>query len=134
MFFYLTCSSPFHFNCQSVYIAKAAQKTWKFGISPADIFCLFSSRKVHLLFPSDHILLSYATGKAVVDDEFECQLKYIANNSCKSFNVHSGGNNSKRVCELNSKSRQMKPDDFKWQKGSTYYGFVEASGMNNWYL
>lgn len=66
-------------------------------------------------------------GTAVVDDEFECQLKCIANNSCKSFNVHSGGNNSNRVCELNSKTRQMKPDEFKWQKDSTYYGGVEAS-------
>jgi len=64
--------------------------------------------------------------KAVVNDEFECRLKCIANNSCKSFNVHPG-NNSIRLCELNNKTRQMKPDDFKWQNGSTYYGSVEAS-------
>lgn len=67
--------------------------------------------------------------KADVDDEFECQLKCIANNSCKSLNVHSGGNNSIPVCELNNKTRQMKPDHFKWQKGSTYYGSVEASSF-----
>lgn len=78
-------------------------------------------------FHSDHVLLGHVMDKTDVDDEFECQLKCIANNSCKSFNVRSGGNNSNHVCELNNKTRQMKPDDFKWLKGSTYYGSVEAS-------
>ena len=55
----------------------------------------------------------------VVVDEFECQLKCIGNDSCKSFNVYSHGK-----CELNSKTRQMKPGDFQWRRGSTYYGSV----------
>lgn len=63
--------------------------------------------------------------KAVVVDEYECQLKCIGNDSCKSLNVYSNGTD--RVCELNNKTRQMKPDDFKWMKGSTYYGSVQAS-------
>lgn len=78
-------------------------------------------------FHSDHAFFGHVMDKAVVVDDSECQLKCIANNSCKSFNVHSGGNNSNHVCELNNKTRQMKPDDFKWLKGSTYYGSVEES-------
>ena len=65
--------------------------------------------------------------KAAVVDEFECQLKCLGNNSCKSFNVHPGDNNANRICELNNKTRQMKPGDFKWKKGSTYYGSVQVS-------
>ena len=65
---------------------------------------------------------------ASVVDEFECQLKCIGNNSCKSFNTHLDGNSAKRVqCELNSKTRQTNPGDFKWSKGSTYYGSVQVS-------
>ena len=63
-----------------------------------------------------------------VVDEFECQLKCMGNKSCKSFNVRSDGNNAqRRICELNNKTRQMKPGDFKWKKGSTYYGSVQVS-------
>ena len=65
--------------------------------------------------------------KAVVVDEFECQLKCMENNSCKSCNVHSGDSNGNRICELNNKTRQMKPGDFKQKKGSTYYGSVQVS-------
>lgn len=63
-----------------------------------------------------------------VADEFECQLKCLANNSCKSFNVHpDAGNNANRICELNNKTRKMKPGDFKQKKGSNYYGSVQVS-------
>ncbi|XP_078355622.1 uncharacterized protein LOC144640323 [Oculina patagonica] len=75
----------------------------------------------------DHVLLGHVMSKAKVVDEFECQLKCLGNNSCKSFNVHPDGNNAKRTCELNNKTRQMKPGDFKWKKGSTYYGSVQVS-------
>ena len=52
----------------------------------------------------------------------------MGNNGCKSVNVHPDGNNAqRRICELNSKTRQMKPGDFKWKKGSTYYGSVQVS-------
>ena len=60
--------------------------------------------------------------------EFKRQFKCIENNSCKSFNFGSDGNNAQgRICELNNKTRQMKPRDFKWKKGSTYYGSVQVS-------
>ena len=63
-----------------------------------------------------------------VVDESECQFKCIGNKSCKSFNVRNDGNNAqRRICELNNKTRQMKPGDFKWKKGSTYYGSVPVS-------
>ena len=77
---------------------------------------------------TDHALLDHAMGTVTVVDEFECQLKCIENNSCKSVNVHPDGNNAqRRICELNNKTRQMKPADFKWKKGSTYYGSVQVS-------
>ena len=71
---------------------------------------------------------------AVVMDEFECQLKCMGNNSCKSCNVHPGGNSANRICELNNKTRQMKPGDFKWKKGSTYYGSVQVSSRTRFFI
>ena len=65
--------------------------------------------------------------KADVADEFECQLKCMGNNSCKSCNVQPNGNNANRICELNNKTRQMRPGDFKRKKGSTYFGSVQVS-------
>ena len=63
-----------------------------------------------------------------VVDEFECHSKCIGNKTCKSFNVRTDGNNTRRrICELNNKTRQMKPGDFKCKKGSTYYGSVQVS-------
>ena len=77
---------------------------------------------------SDHVLVGHAMDTVTVVDEFECQLKCIENNSCKSVNVHPDGNNAqRRICELNNKTRLMKPGDFKWKKGSTYYGSVQVS-------
>ena len=76
---------------------------------------------------------------AVVSDEFECQKKCLGNNSCKSFNVHPGADNTKRICELNNKTRKMKPADLKKKKGSNYYGSVKVSlsiftGQWRWYI
>ena len=86
---------------------------------------------LHRQFPiakfSDFTLLDHVINKTDVADEFECQLKCMGNNSCKSFNVHRNGNNAKKLCELNNKTRQMKPGDFKRKKGSTYYGSVQVS-------
>ncbi|KAL9957010.1 hypothetical protein ACROYT_G038587 [Oculina patagonica] len=81
----------------------------------------------------DHTLIGHDISKDVAIDEFECQLKCIGNNSCKSFNVHPSSDKSKVVCELNNKTRQMKPGDFKWQKGSTYYGSVQVSCIDNFH-
>ena len=49
---------------------------------------------------------------STVADEFECHQKCLRNNSCKSFNVHPGADTAKRLCELNNKTRRIKPDDF----------------------
>ena len=52
----------------------------------------------------------------------------MGNNSCKSCNINSGHSNGNRGnCELNNKTRQMKPGDLKPKKGSTFYGSVEVS-------
>ncbi|CAH3039746.1 unnamed protein product [Pocillopora meandrina] len=77
----------------------------------------------------DFTLLDHVINKTDVADEFECQLECIGNNSCKSFNVHRNGNNTKRLCELNNITRQIKPGDFKRKKGSTCYDSVQA-GLN----
>ena len=77
----------------------------------------------------DHALNGRVMANAVVADEFECQLKCLGNNNCKSFNIpHNDGNSAKRLlCELNNETRQMKPEDFKRKKGFTYYGSVQVS-------
>ena len=76
----------------------------------------------------DYALLGHAIDTVTVVDEFECQFKCIGNKSCKSFNVRIDGSNAKRrICELNNKTRQMKPGNFKWKKGCTYYGSVQVS-------
>ncbi|CAH3137763.1 unnamed protein product [Pocillopora meandrina] len=74
----------------------------------------------------DHALVDHVIQTNVVVDEFECQLKCMGNNSCKSINVHRGDSNGKRSCELNNKTRQMKPGHFKKKKGSTYYSSVQV--------
>ena len=76
---------------------------------------------------SDHALVGHMMAKTNVADEFECQLKCIENITCKSFNVHLGDEKTNGICELNNKTRQMKPDDFKFKRGSRYYGSVEVS-------
>ena len=44
------------------------------------------------------------------------------------MNIFTDANNTEgQICELNYTTRQMKPGDFKWKNGSTYYGYVQAS-------
>ncbi|XP_078348954.1 uncharacterized protein LOC144633901 [Oculina patagonica] len=76
----------------------------------------------------DYVLTGHVMDTASVVDEFECQLKCLGNNSCKSLNLFPDGNADQTfTCELNNKSRQTKPDYFKWKMGSTYYGSVQVS-------
>lgn len=92
------------------------------------VISLFLQFTFSLLFLSDHALIGHDLGKTVAADEFECQVKCIGNNNCKSFNVYSAGSNEANTnCELNNNTRETKPGDFKWKKGSTYYGPVEVS-------
>ena len=64
----------------------------------------------------------------LVTDEFECQLKCMGNNNCKSCNLLPGDSSGNRICrELNSKTWQMKPGDLKPRKGTTYYSSVQVS-------
>ncbi|CAH3177761.1 unnamed protein product [Porites lobata] len=76
---------------------------------------------------TDHVLVGHVMSTSTVADEFECHQKCLRNNSCKSFNVHPGVDIAKRLCELNNKTRKMKPDDFIRKKGSSYYGQVKVS-------
>ncbi|XP_068687019.1 tenascin-N-like isoform X1 [Montipora foliosa] len=63
-----------------------------------------------------------------VTDEFECQLKCIGNDTCKSFNIHLPvGDKVIQICELNNKTHQMKPSQFKKKIGSTYYVSLKIS-------
>ena len=80
---------------------------------------------------SDHALLVYFMDKAVAVDEFECLHKCMENRKCKSLNVHSSLNKSEVICEINNKTRQMTPDAFQRKRGSTYYGSVEVSRIQN---
>ena len=83
--------------------------------------------KFHSHFVSGHALVGHIMETTVVADEFECQLKCIGNKTCRSFNVHPRVDNLKRICELNNKTRQMKPGDLKKKEGSNYYGSVKVS-------
>ena len=67
---------------------------------------------------------------STVVDEFECHHRCLRNNSCKSFNVGSGVDIAKRLCELNNKTRKMTPESFKKMKGSSYYGPVKVSSID----
>ena len=76
---------------------------------------------------TDHTLEGHVMETAIVADQFECQLKCLTNNSCKSLNLHpSADSKAKHICELNNKTRHMAPKKFKPKKGSTYYGSVKV--------
>ena len=87
---------------------------------------MFLHRQFSLANVSDFTLFDHVINKTDVADEFECQLECIGNNGYKSFNVHRNGNNAKMLCELNNITRQIKPGDFKWKKGSTCYGSIQV--------
>ncbi|XP_029200241.2 contactin-associated protein-like 2 [Acropora millepora] len=73
-------------------------------------------------------LVGHNMSSVLVGDEFECQLKCIQTQFCKSFNVHFASSQAnKRVCDLNNETREGKPSDFKVRKGSSYYGSVKVS-------
>ena len=81
-----------------------------------------------LVIVPDHALVGHSMSSVLVGDEFECQLKCIHAQPCKSFNVHfSSSQANKRVCELKNQTRETKPNDFKARKGSNYYGSVQVS-------
>ena len=92
------------------------------------LFYIYSGEKasVHLFRLSDHALAGHVVYTTVVVDEFECQLKCMGNNRCKSINVHPGDSIGQRICELNNKTRQMKPKYFRKRKGSTYYSSAQV--------
>ena len=81
-----------------------------------------------LVIVPGHALVGHNMSSVLVGDEFECQLKCINTQPCKSFNVlFSSSQANKRVCELNNQTREMKPSDFKARKGANYYGSVKVS-------
>ena len=51
----------------------------------------------------------------------------MGSDSCKSCNIHPRDGYVGRICELNNKTRQMKPRDFQLRKGSNYYGYTRVS-------
>ncbi|CAH3162609.1 unnamed protein product [Porites lobata] len=75
---------------------------------------------------NDHVLVGNIINTSVVADEFECHQKCLGHISCRSFNVHPGGDITKHVCELNNKTRQMKSVDFIEKSGSSFYGQVKV--------
>ncbi|CAH3040714.1 unnamed protein product, partial [Porites lobata] len=74
----------------------------------------------------DHTLVGHVMNTSTVANKFECHQKCIGNNNCKSFNVHPGVDITKRVCDLNNKTREMKPGDYIKKKGSSYYGHIKV--------
>ena len=76
---------------------------------------------------SGYALVGHVLETFVVVDEFECQQKCTANKRCKSFNVRPADDFTRHICELNNKTRKMKPEDFVKTKASSYYGSVKVS-------
>ncbi|XP_022779184.1 uncharacterized protein LOC111320757 isoform X2 [Stylophora pistillata] len=74
----------------------------------------------------DRVLLGHVMDSVLALNEFECQLKCIDRKGCKSVNVRPN-RNKKNLCELNSQNRQTRPQDFREEKGSTYYGSLQVS-------
>ena len=64
---------------------------------------------------------------STVANKFECHQKCLGNSNCKSFNVHPTADITKRVCELNNQTREMKPRGFIKGKGSSYHGHIKVS-------
>ena len=77
-----------------------------------------------------HVLFGHVMNESTVADEFECHQTCLRNNSCKSFNVRPGADITKRLCELNNKTRKMTTESFKNMKGSSYYGPVKVSSTD----
>lgn len=86
-----------------------------------------------LFIVSGHALVGHVLETFVVVDEFECQQKCTANKSCKSFNVRPDADFTRRICQLNNKTRQMKPGDFMKTKATSYFGFVKVSDSKKTY-
>ena len=76
---------------------------------------------------ADHSLVGQVMNTSTVANKFECHQKCLGNSKCQSFNVHPAGDITKRVCELNNKTREMKPGGFITRKGSSYYGHIKVS-------
>ena len=55
-------------------------------------------------FISDHALIGHVMETTAVEDEFQCQLNCMRNDSCKSVNLHPVGKNRSRLCELNKET------------------------------
>lgn len=85
---------------------------------------------IRFITVSDHTLVGHNISTASAIDEFECQIKCLGIDTCRSFNVHPGAEDTKRICELNNVTRWMKPWDFTSRKGSQYYGSVKVSRMS----
>ena len=81
-----------------------------------------------LVIVPGHALVGHNMSSVLVDNQFECQLKCVHTQPCKSYNVHFSSNQAnKHVCELNNQTREVKSSDFKARKGSNYYGPVQVS-------
>ena len=76
----------------------------------------------------DRVLTGHVLRTVNVSHDFECQLQCLGsdNKNCKSFNIRPGNKTKNRVCEMNYSSRQLKPNDFKQEKGSIYYGSLQV--------
>ena len=85
----------------------------------------------YLFIVLGYALVGHVLETFVVVDEFECQQKCTANKRCKSFNVRPDDDFTRHICELNNKTRKMKPEDFVKTKASSYYGSVKVSDSSD---
>lgn len=114
--------------CGSIFETQAGKHDLKHIISNLFLFYYFSITTVLSRCILDRVLTEHVLRTIVVSHDFECQLQCLGsdNKNCKSFNIRPGNKTKNRVCEMNYSSRQLKPNDFKQEKGSIYYGSLQV--------
>lgn len=79
------------------------------------------------VFSEDHALIGYVMHTTAVKEDFECQMKCMEKDRCRSVNIHISESDGSRLCELNNSTWETKAGDFKQKKGSVYHGPIKVS-------
>ena len=60
-------------------------------------------------------------------EDLECGLQCLRNDRCQSYNCFPAGSlSSTQICHLNKETRKSRPEDFKENKGATYFELMQV--------
>lgn len=89
----------------------------------------YTRRSLFLLWHSTPLLI-FVTFRYLVQDEIECGRRCVRHEECMSYNVqHKVNNTNRRTCELNSQTKESKPQAFKAKDGFQYYGSLHERNV-----